>query len=68
MVSGIGAQPIVSGIGMMQPMVGGIAAQPLVSGIPTGAIPPASLALRSATPPVSGNIIIIICTNFLLIL
>lgn len=57
LVSGIGAQPIVSGIGMMQPMVSGIAAQPLVSGMPTGAIPPASLALRSATPPVSGNII-----------
>lgn len=41
----MGAQPMVSGVGMMQPLVGGM---------PTGAVPPGSLAIRSATPPVAG--------------
>lgn len=52
---GMPVQPLVGGVGVMQPLVGGIQAQPLVSGIPVGAVPPASLALRSATPPVAGG-------------
>ncbi|ODM95300.1 Intersectin-2 [Orchesella cincta] len=61
-VSGVGiVQPMVSGVA--QPLIGGLPPGTVggfgLSGIPPGmvassAVPPASLALRSATPPVSG--------------